>query len=106
MIKLANEQIVYLKNPKHFLKMKMSHLRTKAKAAVIRRFGGLGVLQVEEIAIPVPGQGQFSIEVDAASVNHLDYKIRTGKGNPNPRIHVLRNNVIMLNFGGGCIHGA
>jgi NADPH:quinone reductase-like Zn-dependent oxidoreductase len=57
----------------------MRHPRDKTKAVVIHHFGGPGVLQVEEIALPIPGRGQFLIEVDAASVNPVDYKIRTGK---------------------------
>jgi NADPH:quinone reductase-like Zn-dependent oxidoreductase len=61
-----------------FTRMKIS-LPTKIKAIVIHRFGGPGVLQIEEIALPVPGQGKFLIEVDAASVNPVDHKIRTGK---------------------------
>jgi NADPH:quinone reductase-like Zn-dependent oxidoreductase len=57
----------------------MSRLPTKIKAVVIHRFGGPSVLQVEEITRPIPGHGQFLIEVDAASVNPVDHKIRTGK---------------------------
>ena len=57
----------------------MNRLPTKTRAVVIRRFGGPSVLQVEEIARPIPGHGQVLIEVDAASVNPVDYKIRTGK---------------------------
>jgi NADPH:quinone reductase-like Zn-dependent oxidoreductase len=59
--------------------MKMSRLPTKIEAVVIHRFGGPSVLQVEEIALPIPGHGEFLIEVDAASVNPVDHKIRTGK---------------------------
>ena len=59
--------------------MKTIRIPTKTKAVVIRRFGGPGVLHVEEISLPVPERGQFLIEVGAASVNPVDYKIRTGK---------------------------
>src|ERR1700728_4213300 len=52
---------------------------TKIKAVVIHRFGGPQVLQLEYIEKPVPGHGQLLIEVDAASVNPVDHKIRTGK---------------------------
>jgi NADPH:quinone reductase-like Zn-dependent oxidoreductase len=58
--------------------MKLNNLPSKTKAVVIHRFGGPSVLQVEEIALPAPGHGQFLIEVDAASVNPVDHKIRTG----------------------------
>jgi NADPH:quinone reductase-like Zn-dependent oxidoreductase len=57
----------------------MSRLPTKTKAVVIRHFGGPGVLQVEEMPCPIPGHGQFLIEVDAASLNPVNHKIRTGK---------------------------
>jgi len=57
--------------------MEMAQLLTKA--VVIHRFGGPAVLKVETIERPVPGTNQFLIEVDAASVNPVDHKIRTGK---------------------------
>jgi NADPH:quinone reductase-like Zn-dependent oxidoreductase len=49
------------------------------QAIVIRRFGGPDVLKIETISRPVPGPGQFLIEVKVASVNPVDHKIRTGK---------------------------
>jgi NADPH:quinone reductase-like Zn-dependent oxidoreductase len=48
-------------------------------AIVLRRFGGPEVLKLENISRPVPGRGQFLIEVKVASVNPVDHKIRTGK---------------------------
>jgi NADPH:quinone reductase-like Zn-dependent oxidoreductase len=63
----------------YILLMSLTNLPTKMKAAVIHRFGGPKVLQVEEIPLPTPGPGQFLIRVDSASVNPVDYKIRTGK---------------------------
>jgi NADPH:quinone reductase-like Zn-dependent oxidoreductase len=57
----------------------MTTLPTKIKAVVIHHFGGPEVLNVEKIERPVPGIGQFLIEVDVASVNPVDHKIRTGK---------------------------
>jgi NADPH:quinone reductase-like Zn-dependent oxidoreductase len=59
--------------------MKMCHIPAKMKAVVIHRFGGSSMLQVEEITRPTPGHSQFLIEVDTASVNPVDHKIRTGK---------------------------
>jgi len=58
---------------------KTNRLSKKIKAIVIRRFGGPQVLQLENIERPAPGRGQFLIEVDAASVNPVDHKIRAGK---------------------------
>ena len=58
----------------------MNHLPAKIKSRSSSiASGGPSVLQVEEIAPPIPGHGEFLIEVDAASVNPVDHKIRTGK---------------------------
>ena len=47
------------------------------KAARIHRYGGPVVL--EEVARPAPGEGDLLVQVKAASVNPVDFKIRDGK---------------------------
>jgi NADPH:quinone reductase-like Zn-dependent oxidoreductase len=59
--------------------MKNIHLPKTRNAAVIHHFGGINVFHIEELPLPVPSRGQFLIEVDFASVNTVDYKIRKGK---------------------------
>lgn len=49
------------------------------KAVRIHRFGGPEVLDIETLPDPRPGQGEVLVEVRAASVNPVDYKIRQGK---------------------------
>ncbi len=48
------------------------------KAVVINSFGGPEELKLEEIERPQPKDGEVLIEVHAASVNPVDYKIRSG----------------------------
>jgi NADPH:quinone reductase-like Zn-dependent oxidoreductase len=48
------------------------------KAVRIHRFGGPDVLQIEEIPVPEPKDDEILVKVDAASVNPVDYKIRSG----------------------------
>lgn len=52
------------------------------KAVRIHEFGGVDVLKLEDLPKPVPGPGEVSIEVKAASVNPVDYKIREGRYPP------------------------
>lgn len=49
------------------------------KAARIHRFGGPEVLKFEDIPVPEPGESESLVRVYAASVNPVDYKIRSGK---------------------------
>ncbi len=48
------------------------------KAFVIPRFGGFDVFEETEMPTPVPGPGQVLIQVEASSVNPVDYGIRSG----------------------------
>ena len=48
------------------------------KAIVVRAFGGPEVLQVEDVPVPTPGQGQVLIRVKAVGVNPVDTYIRSG----------------------------
>lgn len=48
------------------------------KAIRIHEFGDIGVLKLEDLPKPAPAAGELLIEVRAASVNPVDYKIRQG----------------------------
>ncbi len=48
-------------------------------AAYIKRYGGPEVLTIGELPEPVPGPGDLLVDVAAASVNPLDFKLRDGK---------------------------
>jgi NADPH:quinone reductase-like Zn-dependent oxidoreductase len=48
-------------------------------AVQIAEFGGPEVLQLKRLAIPEPRAGELLLKVRAASVNPVDYKIRSGK---------------------------
>jgi NADPH:quinone reductase-like Zn-dependent oxidoreductase len=53
--------------------------RAAMRAICLRSFGGPDRLEVRDIPRPQPGPGEILIEVHAASVNPVDYKIRSGK---------------------------
>jgi len=55
---------------------------TTMKAVRIRSFGGPEVLEFTEIEKPIPKDEEVLIRVRAASVNPVDYKIRSGKYPP------------------------
>jgi NADPH:quinone reductase-like Zn-dependent oxidoreductase len=48
------------------------------KAIVFHEFGGLDVLQVEDLPDPEPGPGEVLIDVTASALNHLDVDVREG----------------------------
>jgi NADPH:quinone reductase-like Zn-dependent oxidoreductase len=48
------------------------------KAVRIHRFGGPDVLQLDDVPTPGPGEGEVLVRIAAASVNPVDYKIRSG----------------------------
>ncbi len=48
------------------------------KAVVFHEFGGLDVLQLEEVDDPRPGPGQVTIDIAASALNHLDVDVREG----------------------------
>ena len=52
------------------------------RAIRIHKFGGPEVLQLDEVSVPKAGPGELLVQVMAASVNPVDYKIRAG-GYPN-----------------------
>lgn len=48
------------------------------QAVQIQDYGGPEVLQIVEVPIPVPGEGQVLVQLKAAGVNPADWKMRAG----------------------------
>ncbi len=48
------------------------------KAVVFHEFGGVDVLQLEDVADPRPGPGEVLIDIAACALNHLDVDVREG----------------------------
>jgi len=48
-------------------------------AVLIRSFGGPEVVEIAQVDIPAPKQGELLVKVEAASLNPVDWKIRAGK---------------------------
>jgi len=48
------------------------------KAMVLKGYGGLEQLELREIAEPRPGPGEVQVKIAAASVNPIDWKLRSG----------------------------
>ncbi|OGU12763.1 MAG: quinone oxidoreductase [Geobacteraceae bacterium GWC2_58_44] len=49
------------------------------RAIIVSRFGGPEVMRIEEVADPVPGEGQLVVRLHAAGVNPVDAYIRSGQ---------------------------
>jgi alcohol dehydrogenase len=49
------------------------------KAALLKRYGGNETLEIADIATPEIAEHEILVQVHAASVNPLDFKIRSGK---------------------------
>ncbi|MGH7023546.1 MAG: NADP-dependent oxidoreductase [Caulobacteraceae bacterium] len=52
------------------------------KAVRIHEFGGVEALAIEDVPKPAPAEGEVLIEIRAASVNPVDYKMREGRYPP------------------------
>ena len=48
-------------------------------AVLIRRFGGPEVVEFADVPVPEPRDGELLLKVEAASLNPVDWKIRSGK---------------------------
>jgi len=49
------------------------------RAALIREYGDLNVVQVEDVEAPEPGRGEVALKVLCAGLNHLDIWVRMGR---------------------------
>lgn len=53
--------------------------RTQARSVQFARFGGVEVLDIVDVAMPVPAAGEVVVEVLAAGVNHIEAYVRQGR---------------------------
>jgi NADPH:quinone reductase-like Zn-dependent oxidoreductase len=57
---------------------------TIARAVLAPSYGGPDVLEIREVEVPAPGPGEVTIEVRAAGVNPVDYKLFSGARGGDP----------------------
>lgn len=55
-------------------------MNAKMKAALINEYGDNDVVRIEDVARPEPKAGEILLRVNAAGVNPIDWKIRSGAG--------------------------
>src|ERR1700755_2547531 len=56
----------------------METLKKKGRAVRMDKYGGIELLQVDEVAIPVPQENQVLVRVKAAGINPGEAAIRQG----------------------------
>jgi NADPH:quinone reductase-like Zn-dependent oxidoreductase len=49
------------------------------KAAVFSRYGGNEVVEVKDVPVPIAARGEVVVKVHAASINPVDWKVRSGQ---------------------------
>lgn len=54
-------------------------LASRMKAWIYRHYGGPEVLELAEVAVPVPARGELRLRVQAFALNPLDWKLRSGQ---------------------------
>jgi hypothetical protein len=57
---------------------------TIARTVVAPAYGGPDQLEVREVEVPAPGSGEVTIEVRAAGVNPVDFKLISGVRGADP----------------------
>jgi NADPH:quinone reductase len=57
---------------------------SSGRAVVARAYGGPEVLEVREVEVPAPGEGEVTIEVRAAGINPVDFKLFSGDRGDDP----------------------
>jgi NADPH:quinone reductase-like Zn-dependent oxidoreductase len=55
-------------------------MQAKMKAVLIREYGANDVVELQELDVPQPREGEVLLKVRAAGVNPIDFKIRGGAG--------------------------
>ncbi len=60
----------------------------KMRAAIFAENGGPDVVEIKQVATPVPGPGEVRIKVEASAMNHLDLWVRRGLPIETPMPHI------------------